>query len=139
MQDEFDWRKGRTAVFKCFYHLVLTPKYRRDVFTLNMINALKPLIKETCEQMGGELLEFGAEDNHLHLMVMIPPKVAVSNFVGKLKGKSAYFLRKEHWDEVKYKLWGKHFWSPSYCVVTCGGAPLDVIKAYVENQEKPQK
>jgi putative transposase len=139
MQDEFNWRKGRTAVFKCFYHLVLTPKYRRDVFTLNMINTLKSLIKETCEQMGGEMLEFGIEDNHLHLMVMIPPKIAVSNFVGKLKGKSAYFLRKEHWDEVKEKLWGKHFWSPSYCIVTCGGAPLEVIKSYVENQKMPNK
>ncbi len=138
MQEEFDFRRGRTAVFKCFYHLVLTPKYRREVFTLEMINTLKPLIKETCEQMDGEMLEFGIENNHLHLMVMIPPKIAVSNFVGKLKGKSAYFLRKNHWDDVKSKLWGKHFWSPSYCIITCGGAPLDVIKSYVENQDKPK-
>ena len=139
MSKEFDWRKGRTTISKCFYHLVLTPKYRRKVFTLPMLESLEPLIKETCEQMGGELLEFGCEDDHLHLMVVIPPARSVSNFVGKIKGKSSFFLRKHHWDEVKSKLWGNHFWSPSYCVVTCGGAPLERVKKYVETQIKPER
>lgn len=138
MLNELDWRQGRTTVYKCFYHLVLTPKYRRKVFTLSMLESLEPLIKETCEQMGGELLEFGCEQDHLHLMVCIPPSKAVSNFVGKLKGKSSHYLRKHHWDAVKTKLWGEHFWSPSYCVATCGGAPLEVVKKYVEGQEKPK-
>lgn len=137
MPDDFNWRRGRAAVYKCFYHLVLTPKYRRDVFTDAMLASLEPLMRETCEQMGGELLEFGAEADHLHLMLSIPPSRAISHFVGKLKGKSAYYLRKHHWDEVRHKLWGQHFWSPSYCIVSCGGAPLDVVKAYVENQNRP--
>ncbi len=64
MQEQFEWRRGRTMVYKCFYHLVLTPKYRRDVFTQAMLEGLEPLMKETCEQMGGELLEFGAEEDH---------------------------------------------------------------------------
>jgi putative transposase len=102
-----------------------------------MLKDLEPLIQATCEQMGGELIEFGCEDDHLHLMLVIPPSKSESNFVGKLKGKSAYFLRKHHWDEVKEKLWSDHFWSPSYCVITCGGAPLDVVKLYVENQTRP--
>ena len=137
MQGEYDWRRGRTVVYKCFYHLVLTPKYRRKVFTKSLLSALEPVITETCEQLGGELLEFGAEDDHLHLMVAIPPSIAISNFVGKLKGKSAHYLRKHHWNEVKSKLWGKHFWSPSYCLVSCGGAPLDTVKAYVQSQNRP--
>jgi putative transposase len=70
-------------------------------------------------------------------MVVIPPSKSVSNFVGKLKGKSSYVLRGEYWEEVKDKSWGDHFWSPSSCAVTCGGAPLEVVKRYVENQEKP--
>jgi len=65
------------------------------------------------------------------------PKTAVSNLVGKLKGKSSYILRNEFWSEIKNKLWGDHFWSPSYCVVSCGGASLDVVRAYIEDQRKP--
>jgi putative transposase len=57
--------------------------------------------------------------------------------VGKLKGKSAYFLRQEYWEQLKDKLWGKHLWSPSYCAVSCGGAPLDTIKQYIQNQQQP--
>jgi putative transposase len=137
MQDINQFRRGRTTISKCFYHLVLTPKYRRDVFTTAMLKDLEALMQETCEQMGGELIEFGCEDDHLHLILVIPPSKSVSNFVGKLKGKSAHFLRKHHWDAVKKKLWGEHFWSPSYCIITCGGTTLDVIKKYVEGQTAP--
>jgi putative transposase len=58
--------------------------------------------------------------------------------VGKLKGKSAYFIRQEFSQEVRKKLWGDHFWSPSYCVASCGGAPLEVVKKYIEDQRRPQ-
>lgn len=134
---DFEWRTGRTCVFKCHYHLVFSPKYRKKVFTAAMLSRLHEVLQETCEQMGGALLEFGCERDHLHLMVVIPPSKSVSNFVGKLKGKSSYVLRNEFWSEIKNKLWGEHFWSPSYCAVTCGGAPLEVVRAYVANQERP--
>ena len=84
-----------------------------------------------------ELIEFGGEDDYVHLLVNIPPKLAVANLVGKLKGKSSYYLRREYWQHLKKKLWGKHLWSPSYCVVSCGDVPLDIVKQYVENQRKP--
>jgi putative transposase len=71
------------------------------------------------------------------MMVAVHPKIAISNVVGKLKGKSSYVLRREYWSVIKKKLWGNHFWSPSYCVVSCGGASLDVVKAYIQNQNKP--
>ena len=87
--------------------------------------------------MAAELLEFGGENDHVHLMVTCPPKLAIANLVGKLKGKSAYILRKEFWPEIKTKLWGNHFWSPSYCVVSCGGAPLEIVREYVANQRRP--
>ncbi|MBF0205867.1 MAG: transposase [Oligoflexia bacterium] len=57
--------------------------------------------------------------------------------MGKLKGKSAYFLREEYWEQIKSKIWGNHFWSPSYCVVSAGGAPLETIKKYIKNQRIP--
>ena len=73
----------------------------------------------------------------MHLMVSAHPKIAISNLIGKLKGKSSYMLRKSFLEQIKSKLWGNHFWSPSYCVVSVGGASLDVVKNYIENQRKP--
>lgn len=133
-----EWRTGRHCVFKNMVHLVFVTKYRRDVLTRLMLERMEELLKETCTQMDCELVEFNGEDDHVHLMVQVHPKLAVSNLVGKLKGKSAYFLRQEFNKELKKKLWGDHFWSPSYCVVSCGGAPLEVVKQYIENQRMPK-
>jgi putative transposase len=133
----YEWRTGRSCIYKNNVHLVFVTKYRRDVFTLEMLHRLKEIFIETCQQMDCELLEFGGEHDHVHIMLAVHPKVAVANLVGKLKGKSAYFLRKEYWNIVKKKLWGAHFWSPSYCVVSCGGASLDIVKAYIKNQRTP--
>ena len=133
----YQWRTGRSCVYKNIVHLVFVTKYRRGVFTLEMLDRLKSLFTETCQQMDCELIEFGGEEDHVHLMVSVHPKMAVAILVGKLKGKSSYFLRREHWGTIKDKLWGNHFWSPSYCVVSYGGASLNVIKTYINNQRKP--
>ncbi|MBU47716.1 MAG: IS200/IS605 family transposase [Deltaproteobacteria bacterium] len=137
MKKEYEWRTGRSCIYELQYHLVFVTKYRRGVFTAEHLQRLEEVFRQTCEQMEGELLEFSGESEHVHLLVSLPPKRAVSNVVGKLKGKSSYVLRKEFGEELKEKLWGKHLWSPSYCVVSCGGAPLEVIKKYIEEQQKP--
>ena len=139
MPENYPWRTGRSCVYKNYIHLVFVTKYRRGVISHDMLIRLYDLFKETCEQMEVEMIECNGEDDHVHLMVNCPPKLAISNLVGKLKGKSAYFLRKEFWEEIKGKLWGNHFWSPSYCVVSCGGAPLEIIREYIENQRTPSK
>lgn len=133
----YEWRTGRSCCFKNNVHLVFVTKYRRNVLTLAMLNDLNNIYDETCKQMHCELLEFSGEDDHVHLMVAVNPKVAIANLVGKLKGKSSYMLRRDYHSVVKKKLWGNHFWSPSYCVVSCGGASVDVVKAYIKNQRKP--
>lgn len=135
--EEFLWRTGRKCHFKIFLHLVFTTKYRRNVLTAEMLDRMNDIFIETLEQMQCELIEFGGEDDHVHLMVSISPQQNISSLVGKLKGKSSYFIRQEFWEDVKDKLWGAHFWSPSYCVVSCGGAPLESVKKYVESQRKP--
>lgn len=137
MVNMYEWRTGRSCLFKNNAHLVFVTKYRRGVFTKEMLDRTKEIMEETCKQMDCELLEFGGEHDHVHLMVSIHPKVAVSNLVSKLKGKSSYMLRREYWERIKTMLWGNHFWSPSYCVVSCGGASLDVVKQYIENQSTP--
>ena len=133
----YEWRTGRSCVYKNHIHLVFVTKCRRDVLTAEMLDRLKSIYQETCIQMDCEMLEFGGEHDHVHMMVAAHPKIAISNLVGKLKGKSSYVLRREFWDTIKQKLWGVHFWSPSYCVVSCGGASLDIVKAFIENQRKP--
>ncbi|MCB5161434.1 IS200/IS605 family transposase [Marinomonas algarum] len=133
----YEWRTGRSCVYKNQVHLVFVTKYRRSVFTLEMGERLREVFSETCDQMQCELMEYSFEDNHVHLMVQAHPKVAISNVVGKLKGKSSYVLRKEYWESVRTKLWGDRFWSPSYCVVSCGGGSLEQVAAYIESQNKP--
>ena len=80
---------------------------------------------------------FNGEGDHVHLLVSYPPKISISNFAGKLKGKSSYFLRREFKRELRTKLWGVHLWSPSYCAVACGGATLEILKEYIQNQQQP--
>lgn len=132
------WRSGRHCVFRNFIHLVFIPKYRRDVFNKQILDRLNIIFSETCLQMDCNLLEFNGEDDHVHLLVDVHPKVSISNLVGKLKGKSSYLLRQEFWPQLKDKLWGSHLWSASYCVVSCGGAPLEIIRKYIESQRSPK-
>jgi len=137
MEETFPWRTGRSCLYKNYVHLIFVTKYRRGVFTKCLLKELEVLFKETCTLMECELIEFNGEDDHVHLLVNVHPKLAIANLVGKLKGLSAYKLNKMHSEYIKKFLWGKHFWSPSYCAVSCGGASLDTIKQYIENQRKP--
>jgi putative transposase len=87
------WRTGRTCFYKNNVHLVFVTKYRQNALTLEMLDKLSIIF----------------EDGHLHLMVSAHPKIAISNLIGKLKGKSSYMLRKSFWAQIKSKLWGNHF------------------------------
>ena len=136
----YEWRTGRSCVYKNNVHLVFVTKHRRDVLTKAMLDRLNDIFEETCKQMQCKLLEHNEEHDHVHLMVAVHPKIAASNLVGKLKGKSSYFLRKEYGAEVKKKLWGGAFWTSGYFVNTVGQyASEDVIQAYVKNQGKVEE
>lgn len=137
MNDNCDWRTGRSCVYQNFYHLVFVTKYRKGVFTDHMLKALVHVFQETCLQMNCELLECNGEADHVHLLVTCPPKLSVANLVGKLKGKSSFVLRRDFGAQLRKKLWGDQLWSPSYASVTCGGAPLEIVKRYIEDQKRP--
>jgi len=92
-----------------------------------------------CADFEAELLEMNGEDDHVHLLVAYPPKVALSTLVNSLKGVSARMIRKADFPDVRGKLWGDAFWSPSYCAISCGRAPLQIIAEYVRNQRDPQR
>lgn len=129
-------RSGRHCVFNMHVHLVFVTKYRKDVFTKSMLDSMKRMFKKVCLDFEAELTEFNGEDDHVHLLINYPPKVAVSNLVNSLKGVSSRHLRKE-FPEIKSKLWGGSLWSPSYFASSCGGAPLEIIKQYIEQQQSP--
>jgi putative transposase len=129
-----DFRTGRHVVHQLQAHLVFVPKYRRGVITKRVFATLQSAWEQVCTDFECELRESGWETDHVHLLVSYSPKVALSRLVNSLKGVSARRLRAENLPEVRTKLWGEHFWSPSYCVVSSGGAPLDTIKRYIQKQ-----
>jgi putative transposase len=114
--------------------LVFVPKYRRAVITERVFTVLQLAWEQVCAGFECELRETGWESDHVHLLVAYPPKVALSRLVNSLKGVSARRVRAANLREVRNKLWGERFWSPSYCAVSCGGAPLDIVKRYIEQQ-----
>ncbi|WP_078937821.1 IS200/IS605 family transposase [Streptomyces virginiae] len=132
-----DIRRGRNVVHTLHAHLVFVPKYRRGVFTDEILTRCEEIMREVCEKANAELREFNGERDHVHLLIHYPPQVKLSTLVGSLKGVSAHSLRKEYADHIKRYLWGAHFWSPSYFAASAGGAPLSVIKEYIENQKRP--
>ncbi|MGB4497279.1 MAG: IS200/IS605 family transposase [Methylococcaceae bacterium] len=130
-------RTGRHCVFMLHVHLVFVTKYRRGVFTKEVIEDLRGIFAKVCTDFEAELVEFDGEDDHVHLLVNYPPKVAVSKLVNSLKGVSSYLIRKKNYPSVQNKLWGNALWSPSYFAGSCGGAPIEVIRKYIEQQQTP--
>ena len=134
MSKATDFRSGRHVVYALQAHLVFVPKYRKAVLAERAVAVLHAAWEQVCADFGCELHETGWEPDHVHLLVGYPPKVSLSRLVNSLKGVSARRLRAANLPEVRNKLWGDHFWSPSYCAVSCGGAPLETIKRYIEQQ-----
>ncbi|MFF5207246.1 IS200/IS605 family transposase [Streptosporangium sp. NPDC000396] len=132
-----DIRRGRGVVYRLHAHVIFTPRYRRKVFTDAILSRREDLMIEGCDSFGAEPVEFNGADDHVHLLVHYPPKVASSTLVHSLKGISARLLRKEFPTHIRQFLRGGHFWSPSYFAASCGGAPLAIIKEYIENQKRP--
>ena len=105
--------------WNCKYHIVFAPKYRRKVFYGEKRNAIGKILRELCEWKGVNILEAEACPDHIHLFVEIPPKIAVSSFMGYLKGKSSTMIY-EQFGELKYRYRNRSFWCRGYYVDTVG-------------------
>ena len=136
MSDDNDIRHGRHCVFKMHVHLVFVAKYRRKVFDGDAIQRLRTIFAKVCTDFGAQLIEMDGEDDHVHLLVEYPPKVAVSSLVNSLKGVSSRLLRKERPD-IEKRYWKGILWSPSYFASSCGGAPISIVRQYIEQQQTP--
>jgi putative transposase len=128
---------GRHCVFFLKAHLVFLPKYRHNVFTPRVLECLENIMASVCNDFDANLEEFNGESNHIHLLVSYPPKISISKLVNSLKGVSSRMIRKQSFPEVTAKLWGNHFWSPSYYAGSCGGVTIQQIRKYIENQNRP--
>jgi len=136
MANTSDLRTGRHCVFALHANLVFVTKYRRHVFTKAILDAMRPMLESICKDFEASLVEFDGEDDHVHVLVNYPPKVPLSSLVNSLKGVSSRLLRKQFPTLVR-RYWKGVLWSPSYFAASCGGAPLSIIKQYIENQRTP--
>jgi putative transposase len=116
--------------------LVFVAKYRRHVFDGAAIEELRGIFTKVCADFDAELRACDGEDDHVHLLIEYPPKVAISALVNSLKGVSSRLLRHRRPD-VARRYWKGVLWSPSYFAASCGGAPLSIVRQYVEQQRTP--
>ena len=131
-------QKSRHATHLLHAHLVFVTKYRYNILTGEHIEYLRTVFKETMEEMGGTLEEFDGERNHVHLLIQYPPKWSISVIVNNLKGRSSRLLRRDMPD-VKKRYWGdgSALWHRSYFAGSVGGAPLEIVKQYIQQQDTP--
>ena len=134
MTSQEDYRRGRSCVTALHVHLVFVTKYRRDVFQDVHIEHLQRTFRQVCKDFDVVLAACDGEDDHVHLLIEYPPTVQLSKLINSLKGVSSRLIRRDH-PELKQRIWnGEHLWSPSYFAASAGGAPLSIVKAYVESQ-----
>ncbi len=120
--------------WKCQYHIVFAPKYRRKVIYGKLRAEIGKILRELCERKHVGIIEANAMPDHIHMLVSIPPNMRVSDFMGYLKGKSTMIIF-ERFSNLKYKYGNRHFWCRGYYVSTVGGNK-NAIARYIQDQEK---
>lgn len=123
------------CVYNLQFHLVVCTKYRKKCINAAMRDRIGEIIGATLAKWEGELIEFNGESDHIHALISINPKTQPSKLVNNLKTVSSRLIRKEFPDQVNKAYSDKPiFWSRSYCLITCGGAPISVLKQYIQQQ-----
>ena len=136
MAADQEFHTGRHVVYQLHVHLVFVPRYRRKVFDADALERLRIVFGAVCGDFEAELTQFNGEPDQVHLLVNYPPKVAVARLVNSLKGVSARRLRQERPD-ISRRYWRGGLWSASYFAASCGGAPISILRQYIESQRTP--
>ncbi|MFA5759860.1 MAG: IS200/IS605 family transposase [Clostridia bacterium] len=121
------------SVFLLYYHLVLVVKYRRKVIDDTISNRLKEIFEYIQPNYNITLQEWNHDQDHVHILFKAHPNSEISKFLNSYKSASSRLIKKE-FPQIRKFLWKEYFWSRSYCLLTTGGAPIDVIKKYIESQ-----
>lgn len=131
-----EYKSNNNVVYSCKYHVVWCPKYRRKVLVKGVDTRLKEIICEVCQEIRVEIIEMEIMPDHVHLLLEVAPQFGVHKAVKQIKGRSSRILRQEFsWLRTKLPT----LWTNSYFVSTVGGAPLEIIKQYIENQKTSQR
>ncbi len=132
------FRKLSHSIWSCQYHIVWTPKYRYRILTGTVKIEVDQCVRAFTERQKCEVVELNIQDDHVHLLVMIPPKISVSDFVGTVKGRTAIRVLNKFRELKQKPYWGNHFWARGYCVDTVG-LDEEKIRKYVKYQEKKER
>jgi putative transposase len=132
MRTDVRYRNNRNIVYSCKYHVVWCPKYRRPVLVKGVDDRLKEILRQTAIELQAEVIELEVMPDHVHLLCEVDPQFGIHRLVKRLKGRSSRLLRQE-FPGLKRRL--PSLWTNSYFVATVGGAPLSVIKQYIESQK----
>ncbi|RLD60264.1 MAG: IS200/IS605 family transposase [Bacteroidetes bacterium] len=132
------YKKLSHVIYKCDYHIVWVPKYRLRILKGEIKDLIEQDIRMLCEWRSSEVMELNIQEDHIHLVVSVPPKVSISKLMGTLKGKIAIKLFKSYPLLKKKPYWGNHFWARGYFVSTVG-VDEEMIRKYVKYQEEEEK
>lgn len=121
------------SVFLMYYHLVLVIKYRRKVIDEKLSNRLKEIFEYIGPNYNITLQEWNHDKDHVHILFKAQPNSELSKFINAYKSASSRLIKKEH-PVIRKSLWKEYFWSRSFCLLTTGGAPIEVVKRYIESQ-----
>jgi len=120
-------------VFSLNYHLILVVKYRRKVINDSISDRLKEIFEHIQDSYNISLKEWNHDKDHIHVLFSAHPNSEISKFLNAYKSASSRLIKKEY-PQIRDKLWKEAFWSKSFCLITTGGAPLEVIRQYIESQ-----
>ncbi|MDY7522138.1 IS200/IS605 family transposase [Bacillus thuringiensis] len=123
------------SVFLLYYHLVLIVKYRRNVFNDDISDYAKDMFVRLSMNYNITLVEWNHDVDHVHILFKAHPNTEMTKFINAYKSASSRLIKRD-FPQVKKKLWKEMFWSRSFCLLTTGGSPIDVIKTYIENQSE---
>ena len=126
------------SVFLLYYHLIMVTKYRRKVINDLISDRAKEIFEYKAPKYGIILEEWNHDKDHVHVMFRVQPKSEISRFINAYKSASSRLIKKEH-PEIREKLWKEAFWSQSFCLLTAGGAPVEVIREYIESQGEKRR
>ena len=132
------FRKLAQTIWHCQYHIVWVPKYRFRVLTGAVAEEVDTCIRIFSEQLGCEIIEMNVQVDHVHLLVLVPPKVSISGLVGTIKGRTAIRVLNKFRKLKEKPYWGNHLWARGYCVDTVG-LDSEMIRKYVKYQEKKER
>jgi putative transposase len=132
------FRKLSQTIWHCQYHIVWVPKYRFKILTGKVAKEVENCVRAFSEQQSCEILELNVQIDHVHVVVMVPPKLSISDFLGTVKGRTAIRVFNKFRHLKKKPYWGNHFWTKGYCVDTIG-LDSEMIRKYVKYQHDKDK